>query len=312
MRQFANLHLHSTHSDGVYSPEELVRIAKNEGYRALALTDHDTTTGNVLVRAECEKNGLDYIFGCEFSSPWRERRINFHIVGFDFDPEYPEMKEYLAQRSFCEAEQTRILFERGLAEGLLHDITWDEVLDYNKGVTWLCNNHVFNTMKAKKLATDLDYMNFFRSVYGKRRSEVKPPYEFLPIDKMLRLIRDAGGFAVVAHPHNQLHAIPELVNMGLSGLEVWHKLLSDEERLEALALAKEYNLFISGGSDHEGLCGGYYSTSEHPEETAFYAPELSLGTQEAFFREIKSRVLSPDRNSLIDQLIQTEIKEHIK
>ncbi len=306
MKQFANLHLHSTHSDGVYTPEELVRIAKDEGYRALALTDHDTTTGNADMRRECEAAGLDFIFGCEFSSPWRERRMNFHIVGFDFDPEYPEMKEYLAQRSFCEAEQTRILFERGLAEGLLHDITWDEVLDYNKGVTWLCNNHVFNTMKAKGLATDLDYMNFFHTVYGKRRGEVKPPYEFKPIDKMLRLIRDAGGFAVVAHPHKQLHAIPELIEMGLSGLEVWHHLLTPEERLEALALAKEHKLFISGGSDHDGLCGGYYSSFEHPEESKFYAPECSLGTQEFFFREIKSRSLDPERNTVIEKCITIE------
>ena len=306
MKQFANLHLHSTHSDGVYTPEELVKIAKDEGYRALALTDHDTTTGNVLVRAECEKNGLDYIFGCEFSSPWREKRINFHIVGFDFDPEYPEMKEYLAQRSFCEAEQTRILFERGLEEGLLHDITWDEVLDYNRGVTWLCNNHVFNTMKAKGLATDLDYMNFFTTVYGKRRSQVKPPYEFKPIDKMLRLIRDAGGFAVVAHPHNQLHAIPELIDMGLSGLEVWHHLLTDEERVEALKLAKEHKLFISGGSDHDGLCGGYYSSYENPNESRFYVPECSCGTQEFFFREIKSRTLNPDREKVIEECILIE------
>ena len=306
MKQFANLHLHSTHSDGVYTPAELVRIAKNEGYRALALTDHDTTTGNADMRRECGAAGLDFIFGCEFSSPWRERRINFHIVGFDFDPEYPEMKEYLAERSFCEAEQTRILFERGLSEGLIHGIAWEEVLDYNKGVTWLCNNHVFETMKAKGLATDLDYMNFFHTVYGKRRSEVKPPYEFKPIDQMLRLIRDAGGFAVVAHPHRQLHAIPELIEMGLSGLEVWHHLLTPEERLEALKIAKEHKLFISGGSDHDGLCGGYYSSFEQPEESKFYVPECSCGTQEIFFREIKTRTLNPERDAVIEECINIE------
>lgn len=306
MKQFANLHLHSTHSDGVYTPAELVRVAKNEGYRALSLTDHDTTSGAAEMREECAKAGLDFIFGCEFSAPWSARKMNFHIVGYDFDPEYPEMKKYLEERSFCETDQTRVLFERGLAEGLLHDITWDEVLAHNKGVTWLCNNHVFNTMKAKGLATDLDYMNFFRTVYGKRRGEVKPPYEFLQVDKLLRLIRDAGGFAVLAHPHNQLPAVAELAAMGLSGIEVWHKLPTDEERLEALALAKEHKLFISGGSDHEGLCGGYYSTSEHPEETEFYAPECSLGTQEFFYREIKSRTLHPDRDAVIENCINIE------
>ena len=306
MKQFANLHLHSTHSDGVYTPAELVEVAKNEGYRARALTDHDTVSGNPEIRSVCEREGLDYIFGCEFSSPWREKRMNFHIVGFDFDPEYPEMNEYLAQRSFCEAEQTRILFERGLAEGLLHGISWEEVLDYNQGVSWLCNNHVFNTMKAKGLVTDLDYMNFFHTVYGKRRGEVKPPFDFLPIDKILRLIRDAGGFAVVAHPHNKLDLIPELIGMGLSGLEVWHHLLTPEERLKALELAKVNGLFISGGSDHDGLCGGYYSSFEHPEESEFFVPECSCGTQEIFFREIKTRTLDHERDAAIEECIKAE------
>jgi hypothetical protein len=161
-------------------------------------------------------------------------------------------------------------------------------------------------MKAKGLATDLDYMNFFHTVYGKRRGEVKPPYKFKPIDQMLRLIRDAGGFAVVAHPHRQLHAIPELIEMGLSGLEVWHHLLTPEERLEALKIAKEHKLFISGGSDHDGLCGGYYSSFENPEESEFYVPECSCGTGEIFFREIKTRTLDPERDAVIEECINIE------
>ena len=66
---YANLHNHSTHSDGVYAPEALVAVAKREGYSAFAVTDHDTVTACEPVRRACEKMGLEWIFGAEFSSP---------------------------------------------------------------------------------------------------------------------------------------------------------------------------------------------------------------------------------------------------
>ena len=69
MKLYANLHTHSTHSDGGFTPKQLARAAKKEGYSALALTDHDTVTGYTELREECEKLGLETIFGAEFSSP---------------------------------------------------------------------------------------------------------------------------------------------------------------------------------------------------------------------------------------------------
>ena len=67
MRPYANLHLHSTHSDGKYTPEQLVLLAKEEGYGAIAVTDHDTVTANEEIAFYAKKHGLESIFGCEFS-----------------------------------------------------------------------------------------------------------------------------------------------------------------------------------------------------------------------------------------------------
>ena len=162
MKLYANLHTHSTHSDGVYDPAELVSIAKKEGYKAFAVTDHDTITACEPVRLECEKQGLEWMFGAEFSSPYPALGTSFHILGFHFDPDYLPMKHYLEERSYCETYQTKVLFERGIREGLLTDIAWEEVLEYNKGITWLCNEHVFRTLKAKGLRKDTDYPEFFQ------------------------------------------------------------------------------------------------------------------------------------------------------
>jgi hypothetical protein len=164
MKLYANLHLHSTHSDGPYTPEELVTVAKKEGYRAVALSDHDTITGCPLMKAECEKQGMEFIFACEFTA----KNPDAHIVGFEFDPEYPEMKEYLRLMSERETYKTKTCFEWAVEKGDIQGITWEEVVSFNKGVTWLCNNHVFEAMKAKGLIKQSEYMNFFTKNYEKQ------------------------------------------------------------------------------------------------------------------------------------------------
>ena len=308
-KMYANLHNHTTHSDGIYDPAEIVAIAKKEGYKAFAVTDHDTATACEPVRIECEKQGLEWVFGVEFTSPCSALGENFHIVGFHFDPEYAPMKRYLEERSFCEAYQTKVLFERGISEGLLSGITWDEILEYNSGITWLCNEHVFRALKAKGLKKDTDYPEFFNKVYGPRRREVKLPYDFKQTNELVKLINDAGGMAVVAHPAGQLQHIEELIKMGISGLEVWHALLrspDNTQELEALKIAKKYGLFVSGGEDHSGLCGGQYERYEDPRESRFYHTDCSLGTREEFFREIKEFKKSPDRGDILDHYIKIQ------
>jgi predicted metal-dependent phosphoesterase TrpH len=285
MKMYANLHTHSTHSDGKYTPEELVRIAHEEGYKALAVTDHDTVTANAEVAALCREYGMENIFGAEFSTPER-----YHIVGLDFDPEYPEMKEYLRQMAVRETDQTKVLFEKGLERGSISGITWDEVLEYNRGIAWLCNEHVFRAMKAKGLVTDLDYNEFFDVNYGKLRRTVPPAYPFKSVGEIIPLIKKAGGIAIVAHPNmEQLAKMDELIAAGIDGTEVFHPDLTAEEQAKALELAYQHGLFIAGGTDHSGLCGGMYDTFEHPEETPYWVEPQACGTSEQHFRELQAR-----------------------
>ena len=294
MGYYANLHIHSTHSDGKYTPAELARIAAEEGYKAAALTDHDTVTGYPEFKAECDKLGIECIFGVEFTAPCKEIKDQnrnstlLHLTAYHFDPEFPKMKEYLQGMGLRESDQTRILVERGLREGLLRGFTWQDVLDYNEGIAWLCNEHVFRLMKAKGLATDLDYFDFFNSVFGHRRSEVPPAYDFLPLEDMIKLVHEAGGIILIAHPYGQLQYIDMLVEKGIDGMEVWHPDLTEEEKAAAYRIALEKNLFISGGSDHSGICGGEYASFVDPKSSRFYLEPLSVGTTKAYFDEIKN------------------------
>lgn len=295
---YANLHMHSTHSDGGFTPEHLVKVAKKEGYQAMAITDHDTVTAYPELKAACDREGMDCIFGVEFYG--RSKLLTgtyqkyglYHILGFNFDPEYPEMKQYLRKMSKREENQTRILFERGVKEGKLENITWDEVLEHNPDVTWLCNDHVFRTLIAKGMAVPSDKPRFFAELFGPRRYEVPDLYPIKQEAEIIQLIHDAGGIALVAHPHKQLHTLDALVEMGLDGLEVWHPELTPEEQDAAYRYGLAHDLYISGGSDHYGLLGGAYDENTPKDKAIRYIPPRSVGTTLEFYTEIKNMQLN--------------------
>ena len=292
---YANLHMHTTHSDGVYTPEEIVRVAKAEGYRGLAISDHDTATGYPSFKAACDKEGIEALFAVEFSVSSPVTQKCYHIVAFSFDPEYPPMAEYLLKMGERQTYHTKSCFDEAVSTGGLTGITWEEVLAYNEGVIWLCNNHVFAAMKAKGLVKEEDYMDFFLTHFQKQRGKYPPVIKFKTLEELVPLVKEAGGFCVVAHPHNQLEDIDYLMEVGIEGLEVWHPDLTEEEKERAYQIALEKNLFISGGCDHSGLCGGLYSsyhTEEELKASYHYIPDHSVGTTEAYFRELQAHKLN--------------------
>ena len=298
MELYANLHIHSTHSDGGYSPSKIVHVCKEEGYSAIALTDHDIATGYPELKAECDKVGMECIFGAEFSSPSKllsdydgPLEPTFHIVGFHFDPEYPAMKQYLIDMGIRETEQTHVLFDRGVKLGRIKGIEWEEVLEYNKGIKWLCNMHLWSAMLDKGLVTPADRGWFWSELFAEHRFEVPPHRPFKQEHEIIQLIRDAGGIAILAHPHKQLQHIDALMEMGLEGLEVWHYGLTEQEREQAVKMAYAKDLYISGGSDHRGLSDGAHKAKLKPGDKGYYPPK-SFGTTKAYYEEIKNKQLN--------------------
>ena len=301
MRPYANLHLHSTHSDGKYTPEQLVLLAKEEGYGAIAVTDHDTVTANEELAFYAKKHGLESIFGCEFSVPPEGDLPDFHFVAFDFDPTYPPMVDYLHKMALRITEETRIIFGWAVEKGDIQGITWEEVLEYNKGIAWLCNDHVYAAMLAKGLVKAEDYDNWFIKNFWKQRSLVPPMYDFLNAKGIIDLVHAAGGIILVAHPYTRLQYMDRLIEMGIDGLEVYHFSVSPEEQREAMRIAYEKNLFIAGGTDHEGALGGMYESFANPEECPYYMEPRSFGTMEEHFRELKARRIGK-RESIPDYI----------
>ena len=288
MKMFANLHTHSTHSDGPYSPGKIVKVAKDEGYKAIALADHDIATGYDELLSACKKENMDCILGAEFSV---DIPHEYHITAYGFDPGYPQLKKYFEDMAYRRTYNTLKCFEEAVALGNIRGITWDEVLEFNGSIRWLCNNHVFEAMKSKGLVRESDYYKWFKLNFEKQRAKYTAPVDLLPLPELVAMIKRAGGIALVAHPRmEQLACMDELIDAGIQGLEVWSADMALEEREKAYKIGIERNLFISGGSDHSGLCGGYYSsykTEEELKNSEHYIEPLSVGTTEHFYNEIK-------------------------
>ena len=314
LKHYANLHTHSTHSDGRYAPDELARLAKEIGYGAIALTDHDTVSGNPIMKRECERLGLEYIFGSEFYARLEETGKIVHLVGYGFDPEYPPIKEHVRMMGEKYSTQTRELLELALSLGEISGISWDEVREYNAGIGWLVFSHVFNAMRAKGLVTDDEREALKEKCFcSERKRALKSKYGYPDVRDIITHVHNAGGIILFAHPHGLLDYVRILAGEGLDGLEVWHGELDADERREAFTMARDLGLYVSGGDDHSGLLGGQYYRFPHPEETRYFFPPLSLGTTKYFFEEIRDARLHPDRRDVMSAMLADgEIWEKVK
>ena len=277
--KYGNLHLHSTYSDGGFTPYQLALIGKSLGYRALVLTDHETDGGVPEFLRACESQELESLVGVEFYGSYDGHCP--HIVALDFDRDDPGIRTFIRERCELRNEYTRKCVERGIRLGFIHDFTWNDVLDYARDGAWICIDQVVGAMKYKKVMAPSESGDELRqNVFKGEALAFEPPHP--PVEQTIRTIRRAGGIAVLAHPTNKTHYVPELMEYGLNGIEVSHPDMSEETVALANAAADAFKLYRSGGSDHTGAmscCCGRHAV-----------PALQGVTEEEFYT-IKERRL---------------------
>ncbi len=249
--KYANLHLHSTYSDAQFTPEQLFLIGKSLGYKALALTDHETDGGVIpMMKYAKEQGGVDIISGVEFSG--RYDGVSFHITALDYDIDDPTLRAFVKERCDQRAETTRLCVERGIKLGVIQDITWNDVLDNTPEGTWICIDSVINTYRAKHVPMP---ENLRAACFkGPEVRSFAPPT--VTAEEIIKIIRKAGGVAALAHPYRQTQYVPALVEFGLNGIEVSHPHSFENTCALAMEAAKAYNLYHSGGTDHTGPMSG--------------------------------------------------------
>ena len=244
-----DLHSHSTASDGVLSPQELLALAKGSGVFVLALTDHDTLEGLPVAMAEAARVGVQFVPGVEITAHVDDLEV--HILGHFIDPDNNRLAEFLTSSRRDRIERVHRMIDKLWALGLPLDV--DEVLSLARGPS-VGRPHVAQAMIRRGYVTSLQdafdrYLTFGKPGYVERSR--------IPAAMAIDTIKAAGGMASLAHPGDYGHdeIIPFLVQYGLDGLEVYHPEHDTESLFRYERMRLEYGLLAVGGSDYHGTGG---------------------------------------------------------
>ncbi len=243
-----DLHVHTTASDGALAPAEVVRLALKQGLAAIGLTDPDTVAGLPEAWAAARGTGLEVVPGVEISSDWPVG--DFHILGLYVDPWNGPFNECLQAMKVARLQRARKTLERLAALGM--PLEWDEVIRFCQGNCAVGRLHIARAMVHRGYVSN-DIEAFHRYI-GRDGPAYVPRLRMTPVE-VIGLIRRAGGVAVLAHPaaSGVMEQIPTLASLGLQGIEVWYPNHSPEDVRALLRLARQYHLFVTGGSDFHGL-----------------------------------------------------------
>ena len=240
-----DLHTHSTFSDGSLTPEQLAEQAARIRLTAIALTDHDSTTGVPRFLAACEKQKVRGISGVEISADVKHGTM--HILGYFIDPAHAGLEETLHRirdgREIRNREILRKLNALGLA------LTWDEVASL-AGEDVVGRPHFAQALQARGYVTKREAA--FDLYLAKGKPGYADRFRLLPADGV-KAIRHAGGIAVLSHPftldldRNALQkCVAELKEKGLQGVEVFYPEHTAEMTQQYVKLARDLNLLATG------------------------------------------------------------------
>ena len=247
-----DLHCHSTASDGLLKPEELVARAAANGVEILALTDHDGVSGLAEARTKAESQGVRFVDGVEISVTWEGSTV--HIVGLQIDPEDPVLRSGLESIREGRATRAEKMGEALAAAGVPDSFAGAKT--YAENPSLISRSHFARHLVKTGLAPDV------KSVFQRYLVKGKPgfvPHQWASLGDAVSWIRASGGIAVVAHPGRynfskpELHAfLAEFRDCGGAGIEVVTGSHSPEQYFEFARIAREFGFTASRGSDYHG------------------------------------------------------------
>lgn len=251
--KLVDLHIHSTCSDGYYSPEELVEMALKADLAAIAIADHDNVDGIAAAQEAGANQGLEVVAGVELSTQWYEY-YDMHLLGYGFDPQDPYLNRELGDFQEFRAGRNRQIIDRvneKLAEERRLPLDPDAVRQLAGGT--IGRPHIAQALREGGYVADNE------EAFTRYLVPCNVPKRYFPVDEAIRLIQQSGGIAVLAHPpyitrERRLleKLVAELVGLGLDGIEVYNNGSNMEDTDWLIKLARKYDLIVTGGSDFHG------------------------------------------------------------
>lgn len=242
----ADLHIHTTRSDGLYSPEEIFKKAKERGIKAISVTDHDTIAACEEAFSLAEKYGLDYITGVEISCAGTSSE--YHILGYGIDPDNKELNKHLDEFKLERYKRAARILERlkkigfSLQMSLVEDIAGDAPI---------IRPHIAKAMI--KMGYVEDIKDAFANYIGDWKAAYYPKKKY-DVEDAIKLINGAGGIASLAHPsaYSSQKDVFKFINLGLDAIETVHPSRDENLSIYYKKIAEQYWLYETGGSDYHG------------------------------------------------------------
>ncbi|RPI65742.1 MAG: PHP domain-containing protein [Ignavibacteriales bacterium] len=241
----ADLHIHTNHSDGYYSPRQIVLKAKKAGLDVISITDHDNLNGIPEAADAARELGIEVIPGVEISSDIFDREV--HILAYFVEQNNSELERYL---SFFREERIKRA-ERIVKKlnGLGLSIDLSDVLAVAQNCA-VGRPHIAYAMLEKKLVST--YLEAFNKYIGNGCPAYEKKVHISP-QSAFKIISDAGGLSFIAHPGYMPETIlKDLIEGGVDGIEVLHPSHSHQQVKFYKGIVNEYFLLECGGSDFHG------------------------------------------------------------
>lgn len=246
MNELADLHTHTVFSDGLLTPEQLLEKAVARGLSAISVTDHDTLDQCVYINSIIDDYPIEYIDGVEFTC--HKEGKEYHILGYAVDLDNRQLKFHLENYRNLRYHRAKRIVEKLGKIGVILNI--DFIVNI-AGKAPITRPHIAAAMVQKGYAKNLK--EAFTGYIGDRAPAYEPKGT-VAVEKIIDMINNAGGVAVLAHPGSQItqSTLYSMINSGLDGIEVIHPVHTPELKRYYHTIASQYWLLETGGSDFHG------------------------------------------------------------
>lgn len=248
----ADLHCHSTCSDGSCSPEELVRLAKQIGLSALSITDHDTIDAYSKATPLCAELGIILLPGIEFSTMLKG--VSVHILAYGFDVNNEELASFCALHVNRRRTRNQAILELLTANGMPLS---EEDLISTIPIGEVAKKRVIGRPHIAQAMINKGYVTSIQDAFRKFIAEGQPYYVQGPsfsTEETIDLIHRIKGLAVIAHPHliRKPAIVDTLLNLKFDGIECYYGRFQPKEHQRWLKIAEKKGWLVTGGSDFHG------------------------------------------------------------
>lgn len=264
----ADLHCHSTYSDGSMTPEEIVRLAASLDLQGLSITDHDNINSYAAALPFAKELNIELISGVEFSSIHKGSSV--HILGYGYRHTHKEIIDFCKHHRLRRIERCKKILS--LLKDMKMPIAEDELLQLcsngHTSVGTIGRPHIALAMIKKNYVPDVQ--TAFKKYLGDGCPCYVPNEGFTP-EETIEILHRAGGVAIIAHPHliKNSTLFLDLLKMPFDGMECFYGKFPLKEQQRWLKIAEYRNWLITGGSDFHGTVkpnlqlGASWTTEEH-------------------------------------------------